>query len=404
MRKLKFAALLVVCAVLLGGCQWFSWLFPPSPTDVYDPTKYQTEFSNRWQYQSLSPDEQTYYGCLYTAVMDTQSTDTQITYTEDGETQHKPGVRVSLPDATFSNESITRIYESFFTDNPQFFFLDRTYSMEGVQEISGETYYNTLILQYTHTTEQRIQATQQLQAATDAIFAQIPDTESQYEMERYLHDRLNALCTYDVEAAESDVSTTPYAYTAYGALVGGKAVCEGYAKAMQLLLHRASIPVTLVTGTAKDGGESHMWNLVTIDGENYYLDATWNDTGDRLQYTFFNLTTEMVLASCDIDNAEALPLCTATKHNPFVLNNTIIDTYERQVIAQKIAARIIAGDTTIQLRFTEGKLDNGILFLRNKKLMTSMVNQHLSDTNLTMWDYDLWSDSSQRVLTLVRKS
>lgn len=404
MRKIQFAALMVACAVLLGGCQWLSWLFPSSPDDVYDALKYQSEFANRWQYQLLDEAEQTFYGCLYTAVTDTTSVDTQISRSENDEIQQHPGVRVFLPDAALSHESITRIYEAFFTDNPQFFYLDRTYSMEGVQQISGEPYYNTLVLQYTHTAEQRIQADQQLQSVVNTILVNRPVTESQYETEKYLHDRLNALCTYDVEAAQSDANNAPYAYTAYGALVGGKAVCEGYAKAMQLLLHHASIPVTLVTGTAKDSGESHMWNLVTIDGENYHLDPTWNDSGDRLQYTFFNLTTEMALASCDIDNADALPHCTATKANPFVRNDTIIDTYERQVIAQKIATRVLAGDTTIQLRFTENKLDNGILFLRNKKLMTSMVNQHLSKSDLTMWDYDLWSDSSQRVLTLVRKT
>lgn len=53
-------------------------------------------------------------------------------------------------------------------------------------------------------------------------------------------------------------------------------VCEGYAKAMQLLCQRSSIPVTVQTGTTS---EPHMWNLVQLAGSWYATDVTANDTG-----------------------------------------------------------------------------------------------------------------------------
>lgn len=405
MKTTKIAALFAACSILLGGCQPLAFFASQLSEDVYDADKYHTEFADRWQYNRLSDEEQQYYGCLYTAVTDTISEETYITYTDEfQQSMQTPGVRVYMPDATLSNDSIIRLYEAFFADNPQFFFLDRTYSMEGRQQMDGQTYYNALILQYTLTAEQRIHAIHELQTVTDTILADLPATDDEYIAEQYLHDRLTALCTYDTDAAQSDTISAPHAYTAYGALVEGKAVCEGYAKAMQLLLHKTDIPVTLVTGTAKENNESHMWNLVTVNGNNYHLDPTWNDSNDQQQYTFFNLTTEMVSASCDIDDADTLPLCTATEDNTFVRNGTVIDTYERQVIAEKIATRIKSGETTVQLRFTEGKLENGILFLKNKKLMTSMVNNHLADSHLSMWDYELWADHGQRVLTLIKKA
>lgn len=404
MKKLKIAVWITLCVFLLGGCRpitsWLSYL----SDDVYDAHKYQAEFSHHWQYNRLSAEEKMYYGCLYTAVTDSYATDTHIIYTdEDQQSEQKPGIRVAMPDAQLTAESITRLYEAFFADNPQFFYLDRTYSMEGRQQIGGATYYNALILQYTLPTDQRISATEQLQSILDGILADLPETDDEYVTERYLHDRLLSLCTYDTAAAESETAVVPNAYTAYGALVEGKAVCEGYAKAMQLLLYKASIPATLVTGVAKESNEAHMWNLVTINGENYHLDPTWNDTNDQQQYTFFNLTTDMVSTSCTLDSEQNIPLCTATEDNAFVRNDTVIDTYERQVIAEKIAARIQAGDTTIQLRFEEGKYENGILFLKNKKLMSSMVNNHLVNTGLCMWDYELWAESGQKVLTLIKK-
>ena len=134
------------------------------------------------------------------------------------------------------------------------------------------------------------------------------------------------------------------------------------------------------------------------------MDATWNDTNDQALHTFFNLTTDMVNISYTIDHTETLPLCTAITDNFFVRENTVIDTYERQTIAQKIADRIQAGDTTIQLRFLDGKYENGVLFLKNKKLMTTMVNAHLANSHLSMWEYSLWADSDQQVLTLIKES
>lgn len=58
-------------------------------------------------------------------------------------------------------------------------------------------------------------------------------------------------------------------------------VCEGYAKAFQYLCDASGINSTIVTGSmsAGTGAGDHMWNLVTISGENYLVDVTNCDTG-----------------------------------------------------------------------------------------------------------------------------
>lgn len=400
----RIAACLIACTFLLGGCSIPTDWLAKLNKDVYASDTYQAEFKDRWQYSTLTEDEKIFYGSLYTAVKDTAEQDVYVTYTdEQQQTVEIPGVRIEMPSVTLTHERIVYLYEAFFDDNPQFFYLDRTYSLEGRKKTDGTTYYNTLILRYAMPAAERRETAQQLQSVTQSIVEARPTTDDDYITEIYLHDQLTARCSYDTTAAEGDFEDVPHAYTAYGALVKGTAVCEGYAKAMQLLLHSVGIPATLATGTAKENNESHMWNLVTINGENYYLDPTWNDIRDEGQYTFFNITTSMLEASCTPDYPEQLPLCYATMDNAFVRNDTVIDTYERQIIAEKVAARIRQGDTTIQLRFADGKYENGVLFLKNKNLLTSMVNNQLSANDLTMWDYELWADTAQRVLTLVKK-
>jgi hypothetical protein len=56
-----------------------------------------------------------------------------------------------------------------------------------------------------------------------------------------------------------------------------KPVCEGYAKAFQLICDAIDVPCILVSGEG-DGGE-HMWNYVQMeDGKWYAMDVTWNDS------------------------------------------------------------------------------------------------------------------------------
>lgn len=62
-------------------------------------------------------------------------------------------------------------------------------------------------------------------------------------------------------------------HTIVGALVDGKVVCDGYAKALKYLLKQVGVSSTLVTSDEMD----HAWNLVKIAGSYYHVDLTWND-------------------------------------------------------------------------------------------------------------------------------
>lgn len=73
-----------------------------------------------------------------------------------------------------------------------------------------------------------------------------------------------------------------------GALLQGKAVCDGYAKAYVLLCKMENIPAVRVTGN------NHAWNKIYIDGKWYGVDATHGDTGvgtyEILNYKQFMFT------------------------------------------------------------------------------------------------------------------
>ena len=395
MKTLRFIALICAIALIFSGCSWQS-ITPPTTT-IADGGKYLAAFEDYLQYQQLTAVEKSCYGIVYTSVYDQMGTETQV---QDEDGKFLPGLRIPLGNANLSITEIARVFEAFYLDNPNFFFIDRTYSLEG-REVNGTQVYDTLILRYTMVAEQRIAATQRFDQAVQTVLKNCPIAEDDYLIELYLHDTLLSRCTYDQAATES-ASLYSNAYSAYGALVEGKAVCEGYAKAMQWLLNSAAIPATVIRGYSKDNQTAHMWNWVEINDAYYYLDPTWNDSAKHPQYAYFNITSADLQRTHTIDAGTTLIVdCTAEKDNYFHRNGTYVSGYDRDTIANVIATQIQKGASAVYLRFADGKFENGLLFLKNATLTKKMVNAHLS-SGAQMWSYEIQTDASQNTVSLFK--
>lgn len=95
----------------------------------------------------------------------------------------------------------------------------------------------------------------------------------EYDLARAFHDWIVDNCEYDLAQG-------PDCHDAYGVFVGGRAVCDGYAKAMNLLCYLGGLESVRVLGVAADGRGNtgrHAWNKVRVDGAWYDVDATWDD-------------------------------------------------------------------------------------------------------------------------------
>lgn len=100
----------------------------------------------------------------------------------------------------------------------------------------------------------------------------------------YLHNWLLDNVSYDYSAASAGIYNDPEPYTAYGAIVSGKAVCQGYSHAMTLLCKKAGITCITVMGYKQ--GTPHSWNYVKLIGDFYLVDST-NDDGGGYKYRYF---------------------------------------------------------------------------------------------------------------------
>lgn len=108
-----------------------------------------------------------------------------------------------------------------------------------------------------------------------------------------IHNYLVKNCTYDTNifsyvSYNGKVINNPGSslekkldmYTPYAAVVKKRAVCEGYAKAFNIMALKSGLKSITVSGNAKDANGrwvDHMWNAVKINGKIKYVDVTFDD-------------------------------------------------------------------------------------------------------------------------------
>ncbi|WP_062528940.1 DUF2510 domain-containing protein [Demequina rhizosphaerae] len=113
-----------------------------------------------------------------------------------------------------------------------------------------------------------------------------------------IHDYLVSLGEYDYEAYDAinrgeDTEVVDRSQEAYGLLVEGTAVCNGYAQAFLAMAEAAGLDAVQVTGSDLAGatGGDHAWNKVLVDGEWLLVDVTWDDpsTNPRTSHDYLML-------------------------------------------------------------------------------------------------------------------
>ena len=220
-----------------------------------------------------------------------------------------------------TTEEMVNVIMTYEADYAHHFWRSGAYSYSG-------TKYSVLYLypEYLFEADELVDVKADFEREAEIILAGIDEEWSEFEKELYLHDVLAGRIRYD----ESD-----NAHNAYGALVEGIAVCEGYAESFQYLLHRAGIQSYLALGYADDGYSivGHEWNYVRIDGEYYHVDLTWDDMEENLFHAYFNINDRFVLEDHGIDDSPIeLPVCESMDANYFAVKGGLIEDYDIETV------------------------------------------------------------------------
>ena len=371
-------ALLTALFCLAGCAQWDIYV-APEPSYAYAE-----EYRDAWQYRQLDERLQIAYACVYETVANAVEVDGELT--------------VKLARPLYSKGEATELYNAFTRDNPQFFCIGNTYRCEGVTR--GENhYYDTLILSWTMTASEQADAEAALAQAVAELTRDLPNNND-IDAEIAVHDRLIKRCTYHQAAADAEngADLYPTAFTAYGALVEGKAVCEGYARGLQLLCNRVGIDGTVVTGTDENGAP-HMWNVVELADKAYHVDATWDDSGDRLRHAYLNVSDTEISATHTLDDENpTLPICDSVTAGYYRYTGRYIDDYDRDVIATAMAQDVRRGADTIDLQFSPETYASARLFVAEFDEVAARIKARKE----TMWQYTYIADDDRKTISLYK--
>ena len=225
---------------------------------------------------------------------------------------------------SLSDYQITQAVEAYKNDHPETFWLKGS----SLFVPYGDT--TSVKLDYTVQNDKLIAAKKKFNIAVTSVLKKLP-SGNDFEREEYINNYIIENCKYDDAAAQTE-NIEGNENDAYGALVDGTAVCEGYARAFQLLCNKANIDSVLLSGTADS--DNHAWNGVKIGGDWYQIDVTWDDVDDFIydSHEYFNLTDSLMYEDhtlspkySEIDAESFLnlqswcnfyvPKCTAEKYN-----------------------------------------------------------------------------------------
>jgi hypothetical protein len=176
------------------------------------------------------------------------------------------------PAEEVSTTELKTAFEAFFNDHPEIFWIQTSYSCKHTQ--NGNCVEVTL--KYYPIVNNLETAKTSFEQQAQNIINGASGYTSDYEKEKYVHDALLGKVDY-VESSDMNQS-------AYSALVNGKSVCAGYARAFQYCMQKLGIPTYYCTGYS---GGDHAWNIVKLADGYYNVDVTWDDT-DPATYDYFN--------------------------------------------------------------------------------------------------------------------
>ncbi len=230
---------------------------------------------------------------------------------------------IVVEDCRLDSAQLKKVLYAIRNDNPEFFWISSTFAYMYPKN-------STVIkLSSTFSKQEKEKAEEALNKKVSEIISKASVCSTDYERELFFHDYLIANCKY--ESNYNSLGKDSKIYSAYGCLIDGRAVCEGYSYAMQILLNSVGIDARTVSGFR--GKEPHMWNMVKINNKWYHLDVTWDGSGEFQKYFYFNIDDSTIkrdhIINIQLETQKwpedkrynfSLPVCNSSEYNYFERN------------------------------------------------------------------------------------
>ena len=251
------------------------------------------------------------------------------------------------------DDSIDRSYHAVLKDHPEIFWV---HNREKIYKTTySDSDYCTFTPGYIYTESEISEIQNAMEAGFQEVSSLIPADASDYEKVRIVY-------TYVIDNTQYQASDDDQSIA--GVFWKKEAVCAGYAGAVQYLLERIGVPCIYVDGSTQGSTEGHAWNIVKLDGEYYYVDATNGDQPDFLNgnaaqleehktiiYDYLCPFPEEYEKTYTPSEELTVPVCTARDLDFYVLNQGYFEDYSWQDIYDYCKMRMDNGAAVVRFKF-----------------------------------------------------
>lgn len=204
-----------------------------------------------------------------------------------------------IPTVEVTVEEVSNVVNAVYHDHPELFWMESGYTYK----FTEDDICVHIMLNFNETADDIENTKKAFEARANEILNGAAALDSDYEKEKYVYKMLIDKVEYDEEA---ELHQSPYS-----AMVYGKTVCAGYARAFQYLMLELGVPTFYCTGQSK----GHAWNIVRLESGYYNVDVSMADVKQSPE-KYFNRTDE------DLENTHQrsgystiLPQCRTKKYS-----------------------------------------------------------------------------------------
>lgn len=166
------------------------------------------------------------------------------------------------------------------------------FGAQGYSHNDEKTAYNSVItfkmFYYTDAAQEK-----EVSKKVEMLLRRLEPEGSDYEKLTAVYDWICDNVVYDYDHLHDPNCLTQY--TAYGALIDGTSVCQGFSLLLYRLALELGIDCRLITGigiTPEETG-AHAWNILKLDGKYYNADATWDiNYAENDDYAYYLINEE----------------------------------------------------------------------------------------------------------------
>lgn len=288
-------------------------------------------------------------------------------------------------------DELNIVYQIFRNDYPEYFWLPTEYQY---QLDSEDAYVEKIMFNYI--IRKSISEDKKAVESKANFYIQKAQGKLDFDKSHILHDLLIENITYSTttNARNQDI---------YSAFVEGKAVCAGYAKAYEYLLHKVGIPAFSVTGQSAAPGsdklEPHEWTMALLDGHWYCTDVTWDDQNKELFHAYLNVTVEQLIDDHPVIRFEKyLPKTDSKEDNFFTKNKHKFSTLDINLVINDLKTQ--SGHSEI---YYDGKLANMPTILNSlaTELSTKLasVNRNYCTCDFTILGKEIHIQAKQHTVS-----